>query len=105
MDNVSYFNASHGHREAHESDGLSGDVVQECKAFKNQQVGSHDALRRRPSVFFDNHAEALHSTPEYWLNSRDSYAAPGGGTLQLYAREVQRFLWFVKDSDKSSGGS
>jgi len=103
IDNTSYFNASHGHRESRESVGFSGDTVQECKVFKNQQRGSHDRLQRRPAAFFDNHAEALPSTPEYWLNGKDSYSAgAGGGSATLYAREVQRFIWFVNEGDKSS---
>jgi hypothetical protein len=55
-------------------------------------------------VFFDNHAEALPSTPEYWLNEKDTYSAgPGAPTVQLYAREVQRFMWFVNSGDRRGG--
>lgn len=104
IDNVSFFNAGHGHREARESCGFSGDVVKECKLFPNKQSGSHDAMNRRPAVFFDNHAEALPSTPDYWLNGQESYSAGSGAPAhQLYAREVQRFLWFVNAGDKGGG--
>ncbi len=105
IDNVSYFNDGHGHRDARESIGLSGEAVQECKAFKLRQRGSHDRLARRPSVFFDNHAEALPSTPEYWLDEKAAYSAgPGAPSNDFYAREVQRFLWFVSAADRGGGG-
>lgn len=96
MDNVNYYNEAHGHREARESIGLACDVLSGAVVPCADNVGSHDGLVRRPTLYLDGHATALTLEPSYWLNgSKDYLPYPGAGIVTLNNRDVQSFLWYV----------
>lgn len=102
MDNVIYYFAVHGHREARESIGRGADVIYEPgNPDWGENEGGHTALRVRPSVFVDGHAQSLPSSVEYWTDLRQTYApsAQPGQVSNLYVRDVQRLMWFVRPED------
>ncbi len=98
MDNVTYFYAGHGHREARESIGQSCQVVLgDENADCGDNAGSHSPQHRRPSAFVDGHAEALPSTAEYWYDLRSEYHPLNNPDTPevIWNREAQRFYWFA----------
>jgi prepilin-type N-terminal cleavage/methylation domain-containing protein len=101
MDNVNFYMQTHGHREARESFGLSIQCV--VGPDYSQTESSHSAVHRLPAVFCDGHAQALPSTPDYWLNQQHSYHGPDGLPAILYDREVQRWMWYVGPGDIDPG--
>lgn len=103
MDNVNYYVTDHGHRDARESVGMSREVIEDPTVAgpDGDNRGSHRTLGRRPASMLDGHAEALPITGAYWKDTEDTYqlAETGNGSISLFAREVQRFLWFVRNDD------
>jgi prepilin-type N-terminal cleavage/methylation domain-containing protein len=97
MDNVSYYFAFHGHRDARDAYSQSLQVISGTDL---QTIGSHEELARRPASFLDGHAEPLPSTADYWEDAQVNYAPPdGSGPVTFYAREVQRLMWFIRPEE------
>ncbi len=98
LDNVSYFDALHQHREARASFGFSREIEKNPDGPGGDTVrGSHDILSKRPGVFLDGHAEAMPSTHAFWENAQNLHR-PRGSTFAatpLYDREVKHLLWFI----------
>ncbi len=102
IDNVNFYNESHGHREAREEIGLSCEVAHvEDGGGCGDNDGSHGRMQRRPCVFVDGHAAALPGTPAYWFDLLEDYRPMGdrGPRVALWQREVQHFIWFVEPWD------
>jgi prepilin-type N-terminal cleavage/methylation domain-containing protein len=99
MDNVNFWSAAHGHRDARDYYGNSLEVVQgeTPEAFDNQ--GSHDRLFIRPAVYLDGHGEAVTSRPGWWLENQSYWKSGASPQVRLYDREVERFMWFIMPNE------
>jgi len=96
MDNVNYYHADHGHREARESVGRTCDVMSDVIAVCANNVGSHDALVQRPVLYADGHAAPLTLAPSYWLKGEGLYQSPDERPpVNLLRRDVELFFWYV----------
>ncbi len=93
-DAMTFYFASHGHRHAYDSYGLSAQIVP-GGIFDNR--GTHPGLRL-PMAFLDGHGIATPLTADYWQNGQHDYPTPGtsAAPTTLYLREVERFIWFVR---------
>jgi prepilin-type N-terminal cleavage/methylation domain-containing protein len=107
MCSVSYWAAAHGHRDARDFIGRGEEVMLPPDPQSYDNRGSHDALAVRPTAFLDGHGAALPSTRGYWFDTLNKYA-PGGKDgnpkIELYAREVRRFFWFIAPGDYAGPG-
>ena len=109
MDNANFSSRGHGseNREAYQSIGRACQVIRdagdpEC----GDKRGSHDALSRRPALFLDGHVDSLPSTKRYWHDSLNVYH-PGGDPareVELHAREVRHFMWFIEPEELARSG-
>lgn len=102
MDNVSFYNVPHGHREWRENYGTACDACTYPNDCNVENEGSHDQLGKRPAVMVDGHAEPIPSLPSYWLNLQTTYRYRGDAAAQpatLHAREVERLMWFIEPAD------
>lgn len=105
MDNVNYFAAAHGHRDARESYGFGSEVLPLPNPDDFDNLGSHDAQHVRPAGFMDGHADAIAATPASWLGIRRTYRAvgvAGAPPASFYEREVGRLMWFISARDITS---
>lgn len=110
-DNVDTYFPGHGHREARETVGLSCEVMYDPAAPPGQcgeNRGSHEDRGRRPALFMDGHGQVLPFSPAYWQDLAGQYRPPDDPNqrVQLWQREVQHFMWFVRpeDSEPAPGG-
>jgi prepilin-type N-terminal cleavage/methylation domain-containing protein len=104
MDNVNFYAPSHGHRDARDYYGFSTEITPFPNPESYDNTGSHDALKKRPSASLDGHAEATPSEHNYWLDDRATYRPRGSEyPMDLYAREVERLLWFVRSDERVNG--
>jgi hypothetical protein len=101
IDNVNFFSVLHRHREARENVGRSYEVINVVTADSDYVTEySHAGLGLRPAVFVDGHAQSLPAALSYWLDLQTHWQpAPGLAPVTLYAREVQRFMWFTKATE------
>jgi prepilin-type N-terminal cleavage/methylation domain-containing protein len=105
IDNTNYFVAAHGHRDAHQSCGLSDDVVAGETPTHGENHGSHDDLRKRSAAFADGHALAISSDPMYWYDGTTPYFFENQPAMRLNHREVERFMWYTVPLPPSSDES
>jgi prepilin-type N-terminal cleavage/methylation domain-containing protein len=103
IDNTTWFNYAHGHNDAHESVGVSLDVVAGDDGFHPPNRGSHDDQKVRSAAFIDGHAGTVSSDYSYWFDGQSSYTV-NGNNMQLNHREVERFMWYA-DPMVPGGGS
>lgn len=105
---TNYWAALHGHRDGREYYARGCDVVggaNPCLPDEENQ-GSHDALKVRPTVFVDGHGASLPTSAAYWFDREATYSsrgAPGAPTIQLFQREMRHLLWFVEPEDERVG--
>jgi prepilin-type N-terminal cleavage/methylation domain-containing protein len=91
-DSITFYFTFHMHR--HPRDPLSqSNQVPPGTPFDNQ--GSHPAAKRLPTCYIDGHAQAIPIDQSYWLDRQQTYDAPGGGSMDLYDREVRSLIWYV----------
>ncbi|MBL8879218.1 MAG: prepilin-type N-terminal cleavage/methylation domain-containing protein [Phycisphaerales bacterium] len=109
MDNVTHYDSVQHRREARESVGRSCDVITDpdMHSYCGENQGSHFVMRRRPAVFLDGHAEGVPFSSAFWMTLLEPYRPLGlsSGAIDLYAREVRHFMWFVEPTDAVQPGS
>lgn len=94
-DAVAFYMRLHEHHHARDSIGMSWQIVQSELV---DNYPTHARAARIPLAFFDGHVGTAPIGKGYWNDRRRSYEPPeaGGYTQELWDREVQRYLWFVK---------
>lgn len=105
-DNVMYYHLAHALWEGRESIGYSSEIMTDSNTQDEfAPRAAHAKLARRPVAFVDDHIESLPAQPDYWQDAVQSYRPPGyaGGANELYRREVERFMWFIRPEDTSTG--
>lgn len=109
MDNVTHYDSVQHRREARESVGRSCDVISDpdMHSYCGENQGAHYSLRRRPAVFLDGHADGVPFSSAFWMTLLGPYRPMGlsSGAIDLYAREVRHFMWFVEPTDAVQPGS
>lgn len=105
-DNVNYYHPPHNQREGRESIGYSWEIVSDetVDDTGTSLRASHRRLVKRPCVFVDGHAEPLPAARSYWQDALHTYSPrkQPGLLVELYQREVERFMWFVRPEDSGS---
>ncbi|MCC7388932.1 MAG: type II secretion system protein [Phycisphaerales bacterium] len=102
MDDVLYYNQSHGHADAREYFGLRNEIVDHASNAVDN-LSSHDAVKRLSAVFADGHGEPLAQTAAYWDQDIRSFSS-NGPAYQLSDPEVRHLAWFVRRTDEGGGG-
>lgn len=103
MDNVVWFNQSHGHSEGREYHGTACDFVESSDSCAEDNVGAHPGAKRLPATFLDGHGEAMPQQAAWWMQRQAAYRA-GGPSATLWDAEVRHLMWFVRQSDRTNGG-
>lgn len=104
IDNVDYFVAEHGHRDAREHIGYADEIVIPGSESRYDNRGSHDSLKVRPAVFADGHVAALSASSSYWQDTRHTYTTGAGPGVELHEAEVKHLLWFIGPGSYRAGG-
>ena len=102
IDNVNSYYASHGHRECREAISYGADLVNIGQGTEwSDPQGSHDVLGKRPAAFVDGHASAVPAATAWWLETRSRYQPPDSGAapVDLYERDVQKLIFFVRPQE------
>lgn len=101
MDNIVFFNESHGHSESREYYGRRNEIIDDAPdGVENRSA--HDALKRLPAVYLDGHSDPLPQTAGFWEDGSQRYSS-NGPAIELSKPEVEHLVWFVRRSDRGGG--